>query len=130
MLRDAGTGRCGDDRRRGRDVDRARTVAACAGRVDEVVPLWPDGKDVGSHRLGAAGDLVGGLAVEPHGDQEAPDLRLRRFAAHDLIHHLARLRTREVAAFEQLGEGSANHGARKFSASSRPSGVRTLSGWN
>ena len=130
VLRDARAGSRRDDRSRGRDVDRARTVAARSGGVDEVVPLRPDGQDVLAHRLGAARDLVRALALEPQGDEEAADLRRRRVAAHDLVHHVARLRTREVAAFEELGEGSLDHQERKFSASSGPSGVRTLSGWN
>jgi hypothetical protein len=39
VLRDARAGRRGDDRGRGRDVDRAGAVAARARRVDEVVAL-------------------------------------------------------------------------------------------
>ena len=68
-----------------------RAVAAGPGGVDEVVALRPHGEHVLAHRLGAAGDLVGGLALQPQRDQEAADLRRRRLAAHDLAHHLARL---------------------------------------
>ena len=47
--------------------------------------------DVLAHRLGAAGDLVGGLALQPQRDEEAADLRRRRLAGHDLAHHVASL---------------------------------------
>ena len=51
--------------------------------VDQVVPARRDGQDVGAHRLGAAGDLVGRLAFGAQGDQESGDLRLCRLAGHD-----------------------------------------------
>ena len=70
---------------------------------------------VAAHRLRAAGDLVRGLALEPERDEEAADLRLRRLAAHDLVHHLVRLRPRQRAAFEQVGERLLDH-VRKFRA--------------
>ena len=83
-----------------------------------------------AHRLGTAGDLVRALTFEPQSDQEAADLRLGRLPAHDLIHHLASLLARERPAFEELRESGPDHRERKFSASSCPSGVSTLSGWN
>ena len=92
VLRDAGAGGCGDERRRGRDVERLAAVAAGAGRVDEVVAFRLHGDDVRAHRLGRAGDLVGRLALQPQRDEEAADLRRRRVARHDRVHHLARLR--------------------------------------
>ena len=75
VLRDPGAGRCGHDRRCRRDVDRARPVAARPGGVDEIVALRPYDEDVLAHRLGAAGDLVGRLALQPECDEEAADLR-------------------------------------------------------
>ena len=104
VLRHAGACRRGDERRRRRDVERARAVAARAGGVDEVVALRPDGEHVRAHRLRTARDLVRGLALEPQRDEEAADLGRRRVAAHDLVHHLAGLLPRERAAVEQVGE--------------------------
>ena len=92
VLRHPGTGRRGEQRGRGRDVERPRPVAACARRVDEVCALRVHGENVASHRLGTAGDLVRRLALDPHGDEEGADLRGRGVAAHDLVHDGARLR--------------------------------------
>ena len=89
--------------------------------------LRPDRKHVAAHRLGTARDLVRGLALEPERHEEAADLGLRRFAAHDLVHHLVRLRPRQRAALEQIGERLLDH-RRKFFPSSGPSGVSTDSG--
>ena len=135
VLRDGSSRRGGDERRRRRDVERVRAVAARADHVDEIVALRPDRQDVLAHRLGAARDLVRGLALEPQRDEEAADLRLRRVAAHDLVHHVAGLLTREVVAVEQSRERGLDHERRKFlprkfAPSWGPSGVSTLSGWN
>ena len=120
VLRDRRARRCRHERRRGRDVERVRAVAARADHVDEVVALRPDGEDVLAHRLGTARDLVRGLALEPKRDEEAADLRLRRLAAHDLVHHVAGLRTREVVPVEQSRERGLDHERRKFLPSSGP----------
>ena len=63
VLRDPRAGRRRHDRRRRRDVERVRAVAARPGRVDEVVALRPHRQDVLAHRLRAAGDLVRRLAL-------------------------------------------------------------------
>jgi len=68
MLRDSGAGRSREQRRCGRDVDRALPVAARSGGVDEVVPLRPHGQHVGAHGLGAARDLVRCLALQAQRD--------------------------------------------------------------
>jgi hypothetical protein len=65
VLRDRRAGGRGEERRRGRDVEGVRTVAAGAGGVDEIRPGRDDRDDVGAHRFGEAGDLVGGLALQP-----------------------------------------------------------------
>ena len=49
------------------------------------------GIDVRAHRLGRAGDLVRGLALQAQRDEEAADLGGRRLARHDRVHHPARL---------------------------------------
>ena len=89
MLGDTGAGGGRDERRRGRDVERPAAVAAGTCRVDEVVALRVDGDDVSAHRLGRAGDLVGGLALQTERDEEAADLGRSRLAGHDRVHHLA-----------------------------------------
>ena len=89
------------------------------------------GQDVLAHRLGAAGDLVGRLALQPQRDEEAADLGRRRVAAHDLAHHLAAARPAELLAVEQVGERLLDQRrSRKFCPSRGPSGVSTDSGWN
>ena len=92
----------------------------------------PDGQHVLAHRLGAAGDLVRGLALRAQRDEEARDLRLRRLAAHDLVHPLARLVAREVVPVEQRAEQLLDHRrpSRKFRPIAGPTGVSTDSGWN
>ena len=90
-----------------------------------------DAQDVLAHRVGAAGDLVGRLALQPQRDEEAADLGRRRLALHDRVHHAARLVAREVAAVEQLRERLLDH--RRLQEVLRevePDGVSTDSGWN
>ena len=133
VLRDGRAGCRGEERRGGRDVDRALPVAARPGRVDQVISLGSHGQDVGAHRLGAAGDLVRGLALQPQRDQEAADLRRSRVALHHFVHHVPGLLAREVVAIEQPGEGLLHRhraASRKLRASSGPIGVSTDSGWN
>src|SRR5439155_12236369 len=114
----------------GGDADRARPVASGSGGVDEVVTTRPHGHDVLAHRLRAACNLVGCLALHAQRDEEAADLRRCRLAAHDLVHHLPGLATAEVVTVEHPLQGLLDHRARKFCAISRPSGVSTDSGWN
>ena len=130
MFGDRCSGGSGDERRGRRDVDRARAVATGSRSVDEVVAFGPNGEHVAAHRLGAAGDLVRSLALRAQGDEEAPDLRGRRLAAHDLAHHLARLFAPEIVPVEQPLQCLLDHRLRKFRAIWLPSGVSTDSGWN
>ena len=67
------------------------------------------GEDVLAHRLGAAGDLVHGLALQPKRDEEAADLRRRRLAAHDLAHRLARLGPGQVPSVEEAPQCVLDH---------------------
>ena len=133
MLRDRSAGRGSEERRRGRDVNRALPVAAGPGGVDQVLALRFHGQHVSPHRLGAARDLVRGLALQAQRDQEAADLRRGRVALHHLVHHVPGLLAREVVAIEQPGEGLLHRhraASRKLRASSGPIGVSTDSGWN
>ena len=130
VLGDRGAGRRGDQCGGGRDVDRVGAVAPRPRRVHEILAPRIDGEDMRSHRLGAACDLVRRLALRAQRDQEAPDLRGRRLAEHDLVHHGTRLRALERLAVQQLRDGSLNHRFTKFRAIWRPWGVRTDSGWN
>ena len=109
VLRDGGAGRGGDDRSGRRDVERARAVSPRADDVDDVLARGPNGKDVGAHRLGAPGDLVGRLALRPQSDEKAADLGGRRLAAHDLAHDLARLVPREVVPVEERLDRGLDH---------------------
>src|SRR5262249_48698053 len=102
------------------------------GRVHKVVAGGVDREHVRAHRLSRARDLVGRLALEAQRDEEAADLGRGRVAGHDRVHDAARLLAREVVAVEELGERVLDHrrASRKFLAISRPTGVRTDSGWN
>ena len=120
----------GDERGRRRDVDRVRAVTAGAGRIDEIVPARPNGEDVVAHRLRATRDLVGRLTLRAQRDQESSDLRRGRFAAHDLVHDRSRFCASQLRTLEQFADDCLDHPLRKFRAISRPSGVRTDSGWN
>ena len=93
VLRDSRPRRGSDDRGRCRDVERPPAVAARPDDVHDVVARRPHLQHVSTHRLRAAGDLVRSLSLRPQCDQEPADLRGRRFPAHDLAHHLARLVT-------------------------------------
>ena len=93
--------------------------------------MRPDGERMLAHRLGTAGDLVGGLAFRTQRDEKAADLRGGRLAAHDRAHDLTRVAPREVVAVEKPLDCLLDHRRpRKFRANSLPSGVSTDSGWN
>ena len=114
-----------------RDVQGVRAVAAGAGRVDEVVALRSHGQDVLAHRLGAACDLVGRLALEPQRDEEAADLR--RVASPDMIEFITPRASSRVRSWPSSSrrERRLDHApSRKFRASCGPVGVSTDSGWN
>ncbi len=127
MLGNTSSGSRRDERRRRGDVVRVRAVAAGARRVDQILPPGPHREHVLAHRLGAARDLVRGLALDPERDEESAYLRLGCFAAHDRRHRLACLRAGEIAA---LDHGVQRVAHRKFLPSAGPSGVSTDSGWN
>ena len=132
VLRHTRSGRRRDERRRGRDVDRSGAVASGSCGIDQIVALRPHRQRVLAHRLGAAGDLVRGLALGAERDQKAGDLGRRRLAAHDRTHHPTRLHAREIVAVEQPRERSLDHAcaSKKFRARAGPTGVSTDSGWN
>ena len=131
VLRDPGAGGGRHQRGCGRDVERPSAVAAGPGGVDEVVPLRAHRQHVGSHRLGAARDLLRRLALQPSATRKAADQRRRGLAAHDRVHRLARLGPGQVVPVEEPSEGVLHHDrSRKFRARSEPTGVSTDSGWN
>ncbi len=111
----------GDERGGGRDVERVRAVATRAGRVDEVVARRVD-RAATCARMPSAqpGDLVDGLALRAERDEEAGDLGRRRLAAHDRVHHLARLVARQVATVEQPWRSPRWITERKLSNHARP----------
>ena len=131
VLRDARARGRRNQRRRRRDVESPSPVSTGSGGVHEVLPLRVDGENVGAHRVRTAGDLVCGLALRPQRHDEACDLRVRRLAAHDRPHRLARFVAGEVVPVEHAVEACLDHRSRKFSSRSRPTGsVSTDSGWN
>src|SRR4029077_8422933 len=84
-----------------------------------------------AHRLGAAGDLVRRLALDPQRDEERSDLPGRRVAVHDRAHHVACAFLRQVTPVHQLGKSLLDHAvSRKLRISCGPTGVSTDSGWN
>ena len=92
-----------------------------------------DGNDVRAHRLGAPGDLVGGLALQPQRDQEAADLGRAWPRPAMIVSITAAASSRgEVVAVEQLRERLLDHAGLQEVASRalRRAGVSTDSGWN
>ena len=92
VLRDACSGRGGDEAGCRRDVERARAVASGADDVDDVLARGRDGHARAPTSPRRSRRSRRRLALHAQGDEEAADLRRRRLAAHDLAHHLARLR--------------------------------------
>src|SRR5262249_38974805 len=89
------------------------------------------------HRPSKAGDLGGGLAFGPQGQKDRAGVLVGRLATGQRQRQgLGRVACEVFASLERLqvllhepppvGGGS----RRKFARSVRPSGVRTLSGWN
>ena len=106
-----------------------RAVAARPDDVDERRSRRADRDDVLAERLREAGDLVDRLALGAEADEQAADLRRSRLALHHDVHHRAGLLPTQVVAVGDAGDRLGDH-RRKFLASSGPSGVSTLSGWN
>ena len=78
-----------DERGCGGDIESVLAVAARAAGVDEEFALAQadvDRDDVAAHGVGAAGDLVDGLALHAQRRQIAADLDGGGFAAHDRVH--------------------------------------------
>ncbi len=120
VLRHRRARRSGHERRRRRDVERVRAVAAGADDVDHGRALRRHRHHVLAHRLGEAGDLVGRLALRAQGDEEAGDLGRRRLAVHDRAHQLVRVGAREVMPVEQQLDRGADDHRRKFLAIAGP----------
>ena len=134
MLRDARAGCGGNERRRGRDVERLSAVSARSGRVDEI-----------GRALGMTGTTCSRNATAQPAISSAVSPFARRatrkpavwawVASPAMISPIAahRLALIERPAVEQLGDGVLDHSraSRKFRSRSRPSGsVSTDSGWN
>ena len=135
VLGDRHAGRRRDQRRAGRDVERAGAVAAGPGGIEHVAAVEVERARPRPHRARAAGQFGGRLALELERDQEARDQRLGRLAVEDLAHHALGAGGVERAAGEHRVERVAQfaHAAtclRKFASSRLPSGVPIDSGWN
>ncbi len=103
VLGDRDTGRGHDERRRGRDVERAAPVAAGPDQVDRAGRrLDPD--DPVAHRAGEPGQLVGRLAAHPERDEEGGQLGRGRLAVHHRAHRGARLVERQRPAVDDRGQ--------------------------
>ena len=125
--------RGGNESCRRRDVEGARSVTTGADHIDDGRALGMHRHHVLPHRLGAAGDLVGGLALRAERHEHRRDLGRCRLAVHDLAHHGVRLLPGEVAAVDQRLERLADRHrppSRKLRPRAGPSGVSTDSGWN
>ena len=94
--------------RRGRDVEGMLAVAAGAAGIDQHLALaqrHDDGHDVAAHRLGAAGDLLGRLALHAQRGQIAADLRRRGRAVHDDVHGRGGFLAAQVLSVDDFGDG-------------------------
>ena len=95
MLRHVRPRRRRDERDRGRDVERARLVAAGAAGVEQRARHVRERLERLAHRAREAGDLVDGLAAHAQRDREARDLRGRGRAGEDVLHDAERLLFRQ-----------------------------------
>ena len=120
VLGDRGTGSCGDDGGRRRDVERPRTVTPGSDHIDDVCPRRMHREHVRPHRLGTARDLVRRLSLGPQRHEKAADLRRRGLPGHDLVHHLARLLAPEVVPVEELLDRGLDHGRESYAFERRP----------
>ena len=85
VLRDPGAGRCRDDRRDGRDVERAGAIATGAARVDRA-RRQRDRHGGPSQRAGESRDLLHRLAAHRERGEQARKLGRGRLASHDAAH--------------------------------------------
>jgi hypothetical protein len=107
VLRHRYAGGRDDQRRSGRDIERAAAVAAGAAGVDRCVGcLYADHPL--AHRPREAHQLVGGLAAHPQRNEEAAQLRRRGLPIHHGAHRLLGLRPRERPAVDHSGEGASS----------------------
>ena len=111
----------GDERRRGRDVERVPRIAAGAAGVEHDLGAGLDAARLRAHDAGAAGDLLRRLALHAQRDDERRDLRRRRLAAHHLVHRLRALFGRQVPPLGQAADRLFNH--RRVFSSIRQSAV-------
>ena len=89
VLGDAHTGAGGDESSGGGNVESVGAVAAGAHRVDQrAFDAHLEGEL--AHDGGHAGDLLGGLALEPQGGEERSQLAGSGLSLHDLAHHCRR----------------------------------------
>ena len=110
MLGDGHAGAGDDESRGGGDVEGAAVVAAGADDIGQRAVMWRHRDRVGAHGACTAGDLRHRLALHAQRDQEAADLRLRRFAGHDLHHGRVGFVLGQVAPVEQRSNGLLDHG--------------------
>ena len=90
-----------DEYGRGRDVERARAVAAGADHVDQIVRVLDldPGREL-AHHLGGGGDLAYGFLLHPQRDGDRRDHHRRHLPAHDLAHQIEHLVVENLAMLD------------------------------
>ena len=109
MLRDPHVAGREHDRRGGRDVEGAGTIAAGAARIEYRAFGRRDRDRIGAHRLGEADELGGTLTLDAETDEQPGDLRLGRFSPHDGRHRRGRFLGREVFLAPKLFDQGWEH---------------------
>src|SRR5262245_11395993 len=113
VLDDLHTGRSGDDRGGGGDVERPARVPARAARVEHDlsvrVAAGVDRRNVVAHYGRGADQLFDRRALARQTHEEAADLRFGRATGHDLRECLSRLLAREVLSVAELQQQITHH---------------------
>ena len=103
---DVAAGRCGDERRGGRNIKRADAVTTRAAGIDERrhADVNVDGQL--AHDTCRCRDFVDGLAFHTQRNQQARDLSWRRVTRHDYLHHVMHLAEAQVVAGDDAADGA------------------------
>jgi hypothetical protein len=102
---DSGSGRSGDERSAGGDVEGAEAIAAGPAGIDQFGALVGgegNGQGKRAHGLSKASEFVNGFAARGDGGEQGSDLKVGTrvgLAGEDGVEGLASLITREGAAF-------------------------------
>ena len=98
----AGSGAGRDEHRRGRDVERMRSVAARADDVEQILAVgYLDPGCEFAHDLRRCGDLAHRFLLDAQADRQRCDHHGGGFAAHDLAHHGEHLVVEDFAVLDR-----------------------------